>query len=89
MISRGKCNAFYTGNEADEVLGVVFEIDPAEKTDLDKAEGLGRGYHDEPVQIRTPLGQLTACAYIADPAYIDDSMIIYLTRGLHYVTIPL
>ncbi len=40
----GKGNAFLTGNTADVVWGVIFDIDLREKGALDDAEGLGYGY---------------------------------------------
>ncbi len=40
----GKCDAFFTGNNNDIVLGIVYSIDPEEKKLLNRAEGLGNGY---------------------------------------------
>jgi gamma-glutamylcyclotransferase len=40
----GKGDAFYTGEPADFVWGVVFDIDEGEKPRLDRHEGLGFGY---------------------------------------------
>jgi gamma-glutamylcyclotransferase len=42
--SSGKADAYFTGEPEDVVWGVVFDIDPAEKPDLDRHEGLGHGY---------------------------------------------
>jgi hypothetical protein len=70
----GKCNAFFTGVEADVVLGVLFEIDPAQKQDLDKAEGLGHGYIESHLEVHQPTGAVTAFAYIADPGAIDEML---------------
>jgi len=61
-----KCDAFYTGLEADVIMGVLFEIDPAEKTLLDKAEGLGHGYDEKVVAIVSmDRASLTAHTYVA------------------------
>jgi len=47
----GKCDAYYTGNSDDCVIGALFEIDPNEKSVLDKAESLGCGYEEKTVRI--------------------------------------
>jgi len=39
-----KCDAFYTGKADDKILGVVYDITPADKQKLDKIEGVGAGY---------------------------------------------
>jgi gamma-glutamylcyclotransferase len=44
-----KGNAAETKRDSDFVWGVVFEVDPAQKSGLDKAEGLGHGYAEKPV----------------------------------------
>lgn len=49
----GKCDAFHTDDTHDQVWGVLFEIDPHEKPELDKAEGLGYGYNEKTVTILT------------------------------------
>ena len=57
-----KCNAFYTGNNANVVWGVVFDILQAEKANLDRAEGLSpKGYRDSS---RLPVPDLTRSAGI-------------------------
>jgi gamma-glutamylcyclotransferase len=61
----GKCHIEATGNVTDRVHGVVFTIAADEKPDLDKAEGLGRGYKEEKIQVVTPQGVIEAVAYIA------------------------
>ena len=53
-----KCDAHETGNAADEVWGVVFRIDAADKPKLDRAEGLGHGYDECKVEVITPGGRL-------------------------------
>lgn len=47
----GKCDAYYTGNSNDCVIGALFEIDANEKSILDKAEGLGYGYEEKTVTV--------------------------------------
>lgn len=69
-----KANCLWTGDAGDEVWGVIYEIDPADKLSLDKAEGLGAGYDEEIIAIHTDSGVVMAQVYIANPAYIDDSL---------------
>jgi gamma-glutamylcyclotransferase (GGCT)/AIG2-like uncharacterized protein YtfP len=67
----GKCNAFYTGLQQDEVLGVVFEIDSEEKSELDKAEP---GYVAKCVKVHCGDVTIEAITYVADTSSIDDSL---------------
>jgi hypothetical protein len=70
-----KCNALFTGILSDTVFGVVYELPPSEKSILDRAEGLGRGYHEERLRVLLPNGdELDICTYIADPTAIDDGL---------------
>jgi gamma-glutamylcyclotransferase (GGCT)/AIG2-like uncharacterized protein YtfP len=70
-----KANAFATGNLADEVWGVIYEIDPAQIDKLDAAEGEGRGYHRREAMVSMRGGDtVCAFAYIADPDAIDDGL---------------
>ncbi len=68
----GKCDAWSTGNPADQVCGVVFDIAAVEKAILDRIEGLGVGYEEESVGLLTTgHGVLQAFTYRAlrvDPA---------------------
>lgn len=61
----GKCDIEATGNDSDRAYGVVFEIDDSEKAKLDKAEGLGKGYKEEPVDVITSTGTIKAITYVA------------------------
>ncbi len=47
----GKCDIVETGEDADIVHGVLFEMDPYEKPQLDRAEGLGNGYDQKRVDV--------------------------------------
>ncbi|MDQ3819655.1 MAG: gamma-glutamylcyclotransferase [Acidobacteriota bacterium] len=69
-----KCNAFYTGNNTDEVHGVIFDIDEEEKQDLDKAEGRGRGYDQITIKVNTNGGVEEVFTYVANTKAIDDSL---------------
>jgi hypothetical protein len=61
----GKCDAETTGNQADRVYGVIFQIALTDKEALDIAEGLGKGYAEERIEIVTFAGKVLAHAYIA------------------------
>jgi gamma-glutamylcyclotransferase len=74
----GKCNANYTGNEKDQVHGVIFEIPQNEKGKLDRAEGLGAGYSEQNVHVMSKFGLTSAFTYIAESDAIDDSLRPYL-----------
>lgn len=68
----GKCDIEISENSTDGVYGVVFQISSAEKSNLDRTEGLGKGYREEKVQVVAPNGKVyEAIAYVAtekDPA---------------------
>jgi hypothetical protein len=70
-----KCNAFRTAEPTDVVIGAVYEIPTNEKPALDRAEGLGAGYHEEIVPVLSAKGEKVAVrTYIADETFIDDSL---------------
>lgn len=67
-----KCDAFETGYDKHAVIGVVFDISESEKPELDHKEGLGYGYEEKLVQVKTHAGEIIeATTYYAtkiDPA---------------------
>jgi hypothetical protein len=71
----GKANLVYTGDNS-LVWGVIFDISEDQKTILDAAEGLGRGYDEYKLQVINDLEQEIECVcYIAtDPKYLDDNL---------------
>ncbi|VEP11288.1 Gamma-glutamylcyclotransferase [Hyella patelloides LEGE 07179] len=72
----GKCDAYYTGNTADSVIGVLYEIDELEKPILDKFEFLGYGYNEKEVLIADEQGNVErAITYYA--LKIDASLLPY------------
>lgn len=46
-----KANLVKTNTDADFVLGVIYEIQPAQKPELDKFEGVGKGYDSITVEV--------------------------------------
>jgi gamma-glutamylcyclotransferase len=61
----GKCSLTETGLPKDGVWGVVFDMSAEDKANLDRAEGLGRGYGERVVKIATPSGSCSAMTYYA------------------------
>ncbi len=67
----GKCDVIKS--ESDDVIGVLFEIDRAEKSTLDKAEGLNYGYDEKAVIVKLESGAtVSAVTYFA--TNIDASL---------------
>lgn len=60
-----KCDAVCTGDPQDRVYGVLYEIDPQQKPLLDDAEGLGSGYEQKFVSVRTDETAHDAFTYFA------------------------
>ncbi len=61
----GKCDIEVTNNPKDRAYGVLFKISSAEKSNLDKVEGCGKGYNEENVQVVTSSGACVATTYVA------------------------
>lgn len=69
----GKCDAYFTSDSEDIIYGVLFKIDPNEKSALDKAEGLGYGYAEKEVTVRAhDDSSIVATTYIA--TNIDENL---------------
>ena len=72
----GKCDIEMTGDQADCVRGVIYQLSRMEKEILDSYEGLGIGYSEKPIELITKSGQtLSAFTYYA--LIIDETMIPY------------
>lgn len=69
-----KCDAFKSDTERTAVNGVVFDIDPAEKPKLDRAEGLGHGYEERVALVHSPHGSHLVHLYVASPHAIDPTL---------------
>ena len=70
----GKGNIVRTGNAADEVWGVIFEISDVERSTLDESEG---GYAPTGVEVLTETRTIPSVTYIAKSGRIDDSRKAY------------
>lgn len=60
----GKCDMEH-GEETNRVYGVVFDIALAERTDLERAEGVGAGYEAKEVDVALTDDTIRAIAYVA------------------------
>jgi hypothetical protein len=71
----GKCDASFTGEPEDMVWGVVFEMDPAEKPDLDAHESLGHGYAERMALVIDVEGNRhSVVMYVAERSHIDPAL---------------
>jgi len=68
----GKCNIVTDIN--NNVYAAVYEIHESEKPALDNAEGVGYGYRTVTLEVS---GYGECFTYVAEQAYIDDSLIPY------------
>lgn len=58
----------------DVVCGVLFDIDCAEKADLDRVEGLGVGYLEWEVPVVTERGERMAWTYVAKADQVNPAL---------------
>jgi hypothetical protein len=70
----GKCNAWFTGDPTDHIIGVVYTITRQDKPRLDQAEGLGRGYNETMLRLTIAGNKHTVFFYVADSSYIDNTL---------------
>ena len=71
----GKADAFATGDGADAVWGVVYELSASAKRRLDRFEGLGAEYLEAEVVVATAQGDIACHVYRAHPLRVDDSLL--------------
>jgi hypothetical protein len=48
----GKCDAYYVGDSAASLPGVLYHLPLAQKPELDRVEGVGYGYSEKTVRVR-------------------------------------
>ena len=70
----GKCDAYFTGDTSDLVHGVVYELDPAGKSVLDRIEGVGSGYEVKQIQVESEGQLLSVFTYVVQAAYMNAEM---------------
>ena len=82
----GKADAFWTGNVSDCVWGVVYGCRIEEQPLLDRAESLGVGYEQVPVDVHTNCGTISTFLYQAKLDRIDTNLRPAPWYHLHVVT---
>src|SRR5882762_8602678 len=71
----GKTDAYFTGERENVVWGVIFEIDSAERVQLDRYEGLGHGNSEKRVTVIDVDGNLhPVFMYGAEETHIDPAL---------------
>ncbi len=90
----GKCNAYFTGNSNDQVIGVLYKVLVQEKKDLDTHEGVGEGYEVKEVVVSSDRTEIAAFTYIASSTHINGSLQPYswykeyVIHGARYNGLP-
>jgi len=74
----GKATLIRTTNKSDIIWGTISTILKKEKHLLGEAEGVGEGYNEEYIRIKTETNEdLFLITYIAEDSYIDKELIPY------------
>jgi len=81
----GKCDAQITCNPRDRVFGVIWEIPPGEKKQLDSKEGLGHGYAEKTVDVTVGSQTISAVMYYATDPDEDVSLRPYHWYKRHVI----
>jgi len=69
-----KCNASAT-DTGENIFGVLFSFDPAERDKLDKAEGVGAGYEHAMITVINAEGRRRkVLTYMATSDYVDETL---------------
>lgn len=89
-----KCNLFQTGSESDSVHGAIYKFNPEHKSALDRFEGKGYGYIDNPIKLQHQGQEYTCFTYQAQQSHIVDSLQPYhwykklVVLGAKYLKFP-
>jgi hypothetical protein len=73
----GKCLIYAEQGQDHKMYGVLYEFNSLEKSDLDKAEGKGRGYCEQLVKFPLNGETYTSYVYVAQSTHIDASLVPY------------
>ena len=57
--------------------GALYEIDAADKSTLDRHEGLGYGYAEEVIRVTAGGRTYAPCVYMAQPGHVDVTLVPY------------
>jgi len=89
-----KCGIELTSDRNARVVGVVYEIATDDKARLDRAEGVGVGYHSVELAVRSEREHHRVHTYIADPGQVDDTLLpfswykAYVLHGARFHGLP-
>jgi len=67
----GKCDAYFTGNREEYILGALYRIDAVYQEFLDRAEGLGNGYVIKNVDVIITGSRSRTSAFLYSATRID------------------
>ena len=71
----GKCRIAKSASPKDSVWGILYLCSAKDKENLDRVEGVGRGYETAEIEIENQEGtQITALYYEASPDAIDSGL---------------
>lgn len=75
----GSLKANISSNDKADVYGVIFKINPNNKEELDKAEGLGKGYVEAEIEVELIQSEkkIKAFTYVADAIDNSESNVPY------------
>lgn len=71
-----KCD-LVRAEESATAYGVIYDIDPDQRPNLDAAESVGNGYHREQLTVAVDDRELTVFTYIADASHIAEQVAPY------------
>ncbi|MGI9319820.1 MAG: gamma-glutamylcyclotransferase family protein [Thiogranum sp.] len=69
-----KCNMFNSDTESDLIYGAIYKLKPEHKNELDRFEGKGYGYIDNPITLEHNGNEYTCFTYLAQQSHIVDSL---------------
>ncbi len=72
----GKCTIAAAGS-TQAVFGAIYEIDPREKSRLDRIEGAGAGYDTHWEELLLNGVRTRAFVYVASSGYVDEKLMPY------------
>jgi len=89
-----KCSIEVVNDGDSWVAGVVYEISTEDKAGLDRAEGVGAGYHSVELGVQSEREHHRVHTYIADPGHVDEILLpfswykAYVLHGARFHGLP-
>ncbi|MFT5110785.1 MAG: gamma-glutamylcyclotransferase [Parasphingorhabdus sp.] len=90
----GKCDAYFTGNSADYLIGVVYSLQADERIFLDRAEDLGNSYQLCTERVIFNQNEMELFFYVASAEFIQPGIAPYywyksfVTEGAKFHNLP-